>query len=78
MCLRVQEAGRGKSVFEAVFWVSEVIVASMAGGVVSVDNCWSGGGCTGFKSCSISVEVIGVSSGVTSDSGRGAGGKVNH
>ena len=56
--------------FEAVFWVSEVIVASMASSVVSVDNCWSGGGCTGFKSCSISVEVIGVSSGVTSDSGR--------
>ena len=61
--------------FEAVFWVSEVIVASMAGSVVSVDNCWSGGGCTGFKSCSISVEVIGVSSGVTSDSGWGGGGE---
>ena len=63
--------------FEAVFWVSEVIVASMAGGVVSADNCWSSAGCTGFKSCSISVEVIGVSSGVTSDSGWGGGGKVN-
>ena len=61
--------------FEAVFWVSELIVASMAGGVVSVDNCWSSAGCTGFKSCSISVEVIGVSSGVTSDSGRGGEGE---
>ena len=60
--------------FEGAFWVSEVIVASMAGGVVSVDNCWSSAGCTGFKSCSISVEVIGVSLGVTSDSGRGGGG----
>ena len=59
--------------FEAVFWVSELIVASMAGGVVLVDNCWSSAGCTGFKSCSISVEVIGVLSGVTSDSGRGGG-----
>ena len=63
--------------FEGAFWVSEVIVASMAGGVVSVDNCWSSAGCTGFKSCSISVEVIGVSLGVTSDSGRGGGGKGN-
>ena len=48
-------------------------MASMAGGVVSVDNCWSGGCCTGFTSCSISVEVIGISSGVTSDAGRGGG-----
>ena len=47
----------------------------MAGGVVSVDNCWSGGGCTGFTSCSISVEVIGISSGVTSDAGRGGEGE---
>ena len=41
----------------------------MAGGVVS------GGGCTGFTSCSISVEVIGISSGVTSDAGRGGEGE---
>lgn len=73
-------AGGGRSVLEAVSWVSVVIVASLAGGVVSVDNCRSGAGCTGFESCSISVEVVGVSLGVVSGSERGGGrggGQVN-
>lgn len=61
-------AGGGRSVLEAVSWVSGVVVASLAGGVVSVDNCRSGAGCTEFESCSISVEVVGVSSGAVSGS----------
>ena len=58
----------GRSVLEAVSWVSGVVVASLAGGVVSVDNCRSGAGCTEFEFCSISVEVVGVLSGAVSGS----------
>lgn len=41
-------AGGGRSVFEAVFWVSVVTGTWLASGVVSEDACWSGEGCTGL------------------------------
>ena len=68
--------GGGRSVLEAVSWVSVEIMALLVGSVVSVDKCWSGAGCrvTGFESSSISVEVVGVSSGVVSSSEPGGGG----
>jgi len=51
-------------VLEAVSWVSVEIVALLTGSVVSVDKCRSGAGCTvaAVESCSISVEVVRVSS----------------
>ena len=60
--------GGGRSVLEAVSWVSVEIMVVLVASVVSVDKCWSGAGCrvTGFKSCSISVEVVGATSTSTS------------